>query len=76
MENKTFMVSQLDNVSSTSKGMKKWNINVTCYQPKGKRMELDGMDGDFLFNFQKYELNMFLCTRTKTVRRRRLRDHF
>jgi hypothetical protein len=37
-------------------------------------MELDGMDGDFLFNFQKCELNMFLCTGTKTVRRRRLRD--
>jgi hypothetical protein len=30
-ETKTYMVSQLDNVSSTRKGMKKWNINVTCY---------------------------------------------
>jgi hypothetical protein len=33
-ETKNYMVSQLDNVSSTCKGMKKWNINVTYYQPK------------------------------------------
>jgi hypothetical protein len=34
-ETKTYKVSQLVNVSSTRKGMKKWNIhvNVTCYQP-------------------------------------------
>jgi hypothetical protein len=31
--NKTYMVSQLVNVSSTRKGMKKRNINVTCHQP-------------------------------------------
>jgi hypothetical protein len=35
---------------------------------------MEWMDGDFLFNFQKCELNMFLCTGTKTVCRRRLRD--
>jgi hypothetical protein len=28
----------------------------------------------FCLIFQKCELNMFLCTGTKTVRRRRLRD--
>ena len=33
METKTYMVSQLVNVSSTRKGMKKRNINVTCHQP-------------------------------------------
>ncbi len=30
-ESKTYMVSQLVNVSSTRKGMKKWNINVICH---------------------------------------------
>jgi hypothetical protein len=33
METKTYMVSQLVNVSSTRKGMRKRNINVTCHQP-------------------------------------------
>jgi hypothetical protein len=37
-------------------------------------MELDGMNGDYLFDSQKCEINMFLCTGNKSVHRRRLRD--